>query len=316
VRASGLRILVLGAGSIGARHASNLKLLGADVAIWDPDLERARRLASTGLRVAHSSRASSVDGVVVASPTTAHAEQLGAALEDGAHVFVEKPLAVRAADVAAVVDGAGDRIMVGYNLRLHGPLEALAARYHAGEAGRLLGARLWFGQYLPDWRPEVDYRGTYSARRRLGGGVLLDASHELDLAVWLFGQRLSIEHAQVKKLGDLDIDVEDTVRAVLSAPNGAPVEIALDYLSRTYRRGIEIIASDATLRYDWAREVLEVERGGRRHTESFGVPIARSYEREAERFVDFIREATPPPVDGRAGLASLRLADDIRAAST
>jgi predicted dehydrogenase len=311
-----LRVLVLGAGSIGARHANNLKLLGVDVAVWDPDRERARRLASTGLRVAHTSRATSVDGVVVASPTTAHAEQLGAALEDGARVFVEKPLAVRAAEVAAIVDDAGDRIMVGYNLRLHDPVEALVARYHAGEAGRLLGARLWFGQYLPDWRPNVDYRGTYSARRRLGGGVLLDASHELDLAVWLFGGELVVEHAQVKQLGDLDIDVEDTVRAVLSAPNGAPVELALDYLSRTYRRGIEIIASDATLRYDWAREVLEVERDGRRDAERFEVSIARSYEREAERFVDFIRGATPPPVDGWTGLASLRLADDIRAAGT
>ena len=57
----------------------------------------------------------------------------------------------------------------------------------AERVGQLVGASAWFGSWLPDWRPDVDYRETYSAQRSLGGGVLLDAIHELDLLVWLAG---------------------------------------------------------------------------------------------------------------------------------
>lgn len=308
------RVLVLGAGSIGARHARNLLAEGADVAIWDPDRDRAAALAADGVAVADSPDASGADGVVIASPTTRHAEQLHAALAYGARVLVEKPLAVRADEVARIVAEAGDRIMVGYNLRLHEPVELLVSRFRAGDAGTPLAARLWFGQYLPDWRPGVDHRVTYSARRDLGGGVLLDAIHELDLAVWLFGDDLQVAHARLDRLGDLDIDVEDTVRALLTGPGGAPVEIALDYLSRTYRRGIEIIGSDATLRFDWTRGAVEVERGPDVRRVHSDVPVARSYEREAAAFLAFL-DGTPPPVDGPAGLASLRLADAIRTAA-
>ena len=56
----------------------------------------------------------------------------------------------------------------------------------AGSVGSS-SVRLWFGSWLPDWRPAVDYRPTYSARAELGGGVLLDAIHELDMLVWLLG---------------------------------------------------------------------------------------------------------------------------------
>ena len=54
---------------------------------------------------------------------------------------------------------AGARLMVGYNLRLHRPVEELvdlvAGRVRIGAA---VAARLWFGSWLPDWRPGVDYR--------------------------------------------------------------------------------------------------------------------------------------------------------------
>ena len=45
--------------------------------------------------------------------------------------------------------------MVGYNLRLHPPVERAVSLVHDGAAGRLSALRLWFGSWLPDWRPHV-----------------------------------------------------------------------------------------------------------------------------------------------------------------
>ncbi len=182
-------ILVLGAGSIGSRHVTNLVGLGARVTCTDPDLDRARSTDAQAAVPFDLDRLAGYDGIVVASPTRLHLEQARAAVAAGAAVLVEKPLAERSDGVDALVAEAGSRLMVGYNLRLHRPIQELVASVESGQIGSPVSVRLWFGSWLPDWRPDVDYRTTYSARADLGGGVLNDAIHELDLAVWLLRSR-------------------------------------------------------------------------------------------------------------------------------
>jgi len=303
----------MGGGSIGARHARNLIALGADVTVTDPDPSRAAALSLPSVPL-DLDRLDGYEGVVVASPTARHLEQARAALATGARVLVEKPLAASGDGLADVI--GSDRLMVGYNLRFHEPLRRVVGLVRDGAAGQVSSVRVWFGSWLPDWRPAVDYRDTYSARADLGGGVLLDAIHELDLLVWLCGpDEFRVVGAVVDRIGPLEIDVEDTVRAVLRHPDGTVAEVALDYLSRRYRRGIEVIGDRATVRFDWARKVVEVEDAVQVRAEEDATPISRSYELEAEHFLAFVAGRAAPPVDGPAAAASIRLADDIRRAA-
>ena len=304
------RVLVLGCGSIGSRHARLLVAAGASVAVTDPDPTRGTNLPGVQ-RLPWGADGAGFDGVVVASPTRWHAEQACQALAAGAKVLVEKPLATTAPEAAAIVDAGEDRVAVAFNLRFHEPLQR--ARDHSGGLGPVLAARFWSGSYLPEWRPGVDYRTTYSARADMGGGVLLDAIHELDLVVWWFGRDVAVAAALVQRCGDLEIDVEDTVKALLITPGGAPVEVSLDYLSRRYRRGVELVGRDATLRLDWAREVLEIEDAQAVRSQPAAVAVARSYELQARAFVSWLSGGPRLPVDAETGAASLRLALDIRA---
>ena len=54
--------------------------------------------------------------------------------------------------------------------------------------GRPVSAHLWVSSYLPSWHPTEDYREMYSAKKELGGGVVMDSIHEIDLTHWLFGK--------------------------------------------------------------------------------------------------------------------------------
>ena len=303
------RVLVAGAGSIGRRHAANIQAAGARVTVLDPDRGAIERIE--GVETIHGdSIPSGFDGVVIASPTVHHAAQTVAALDTGARVLVEKPLACSCAEVPEVA--LGDRVCVGYNLRFVAPLARLVDAVHGGEIGEIRSARVWFGSWLPGWRAH-DYRDTYSAQRALGGGVLLDAIHELDEVVWLFGDdRFEIAGALVQQLGDLELDVEDSVRALLVHESGAPVEIALDYLSRAYRRGIEVVGSTATVRYDWASERFEHEGPDGRTRDSIAPDVDRAYADEARAFVAWIAGGPPLPVSGAGAMASLGIADRIR----
>lgn len=309
-------VLVVGAGSIGARHARNLVALGAKVTVVDTDERRASAVADE-LAIRSESfdpeQFGSHDGVVIASPTIFHADHMRAALAGGARVLVEKPLAFHSSEVSDVT-GELERVMVGYNLRLHRPVQELMALLAAGDLGRILSARLWFGSWLPDWRPNVDYRETYSARAELGGGILLDAIHELDLLLWMAhdNDAFDVIGAVVERLGPLDIDVEDTAHALLRHADGWVAEIAVDYLSRQYRRGVEIVGTEGTGRVDWARKVVEREANGHVDVRSADVPVDRSYEIEAARFLAFLDDGEVPPVDGIVGLRSLELSERIR----
>lgn len=307
-------VLVLGAGSIGRRHAQNLADLGADVSLSDPDGERAASVP--GVRAAPAlDGLPPFDAVVVATPTSLHAEHAAWALERSGSVFVEKPLVVTERE-AAPLAGDLERIMVGYNLRLVDGVRRFVELVHGGRLGRPLAYRLWFGSWLPDWRPAVDYRTTYSAQRRLGGGVLLDAIHELDLLVWLAGDgEFDAVGAIVDRVGPLEIDCEDTVKAVLRHRSGVPAEVSLDYLARRYRRGIEVIGTEATGTLDWATATIEVADAGDRERTDVVLDPAAAYRAEAERFLAFVARSQPPPVGGAEGLASVVLVDRIRAAA-
>lgn len=321
--AAALRVLVLGAGSAGARHARLLAEAGATVTVADPDAGRAEAVAAAtpGDRVV--ARAGTWteriepgwDAVVVASPSAHHAAQAAAALEAGTRVLVEKPLATSSADAEALAGGAGDRLAVAYNLRYHPPLRRVAELVHGGGTGPVRSWRLWFGQYLPDWRPGVDYRSTYSARRDLGGGILLDASHELDLLQWLAGPGpWEVRGSVVGTFGDLALDVEDTAVALLTGTDGVVASVSLDCLSRRYRRGVEAVGAEATVRLDWSRQVLEVEDGSGVRSEPADAPVSESYRAQAVATCRWLADGSPMPVSAADGAAVVALAERIRVA--
>jgi predicted dehydrogenase len=282
----------------------------------DTDWQRATAITGVRPRTFDLDALDGSDGVVIASPTSLHSAHTKAALRTGAKILVEKPLALPGEDLDEILARGHDRVMVGYNLRLHEPVRRAVEIAQSGSLGDIVAMRVWFGSWLPDWRPNVDYRTSYSARAELGGGVLLDAIHELDEIVWLAGPDVQVDGAFVGRVGPLDIDVEDTVKAVLRAPDDVPIQLSLDYLSRVYQRGIEVTGTRATLQLDWARSEMSVADGSSVQRVSVETPLSASYELEARRFLAFIENGTPPPVDVCVGMESLRLAERILEAAS
>jgi len=321
VTPEGPSLLVVGAGSAGRRHAAHLLDLGARVTVADIDpgpLARCREELAGPLVTTSDPDAAleaAWDGIVVASPSGLHAAHARAALGCGRPVLVEKPLAVDEADARELAGAGGGRLAVAYNLRFCEPVRRFVGLAHEAP-GRIVSARIWFGHWLPAWRPGTDWRSGYSARRDLGGGVLLDASHELDLLRWLFGPGpYEVLGALVAELGPLEIDVEDTVGALLRAPGGFPVSLSLDYLSRRYRRGAEVVGVEGTVRIDWARQVVEVEGPNDRRSEPAVEPVSESYRRQAAAFASWVGGGPAMPVDGGTGAEVVALASAVRAAA-
>lgn len=310
------RVLVLGAGSIGRRHAGNLIEAGATVLLADADHARATHVAADLGATAtplEGWAAADVDGVVIATPSSLHAAQVREALAGPAPVLVEKPLATATADIVDLAGVPPEKGAVGYNLRFHAPVAQLVGAVRDGEVGAPLLVHVWMGSHLPSWRPGTDHLAGYSAQRSLGGGILLDAIHELDLLLWMLGDGYEVVGATVDRVGAVTVDTEDRVAAVLRHRTGAAITIQLDYLSRAYRRGVEVIGTDGTIRLDWARAVIEREDGAGRRSHAAREPVDTSYRLEMAAFLRWIDGEGTMPVDFAEGARSLRLADAIRA---
>ena len=171
------------------------------------------------------------DYLVIASETNKHYEQLKY-LESKVFnkiIFCEKPLF----ETAKALKMKNNQVFLGYVLRFH-PLLQKLKEFLIYE--KVLSVNVSCGQYLPTWRPNSDYRNSYSAKKSEGGGVLLDLSHEIDYVQWLFGKILEIKSYQVK-ISDLEIDSDDLTTFIAKTEKGSIVNISVDYISKiTHRR--------------------------------------------------------------------------------
>jgi predicted dehydrogenase len=311
--------LLVGAGSIGQRHARNLRVLGVRrLAIWDPEPGRAAQLAGElAARAVGSFEEGLADGpscVFVCSPPSFHVGQALAAVRAGTHVFIEKPLgdSLDGVDELAREAAAGRRIVqVGYNLRFLPAIRALRRFCDEDAIGRVLWLRAEFGQYLPDWRPRDDYRRTYSARRALGGGIILDASHEIDYVLWLLGRPVVVK-SLVGTVSRLELDVEDCATILLRFASGAQADLHLDCVQRAYSRSCKIVGESGTLEWAFSGPVRWFRADARAWREiDCASEFAQAYVDETVHFFECIDRGKEPV----SNLESARLTLEVALAA-
>ncbi|WP_050479714.1 Gfo/Idh/MocA family protein [Herbaspirillum rhizosphaerae] len=240
------KVAVVGYGSIGARHARILQELGHDVMIVSRrELEMPARCASIEEALQYGP-----EYVVIANPTAEHHETLLALdrTDFAGDILVEKPLFARP-HAAELIN---HRVFVAYNLRFHAVLQRLKVLL---ADQRILSAQVYVGQYLPQWRPQSDYRASYSASAAQGGGVLRDLSHELDYITWLFGGWRRVA-ALGGHFSELDIDSDDVFSALLETSACPVVNLQMNYLDRVGRRTIVINTDHCTIEADLVKGVV------------------------------------------------------------
>jgi predicted dehydrogenase len=259
------------------------------------------------------------DIAIIANPTSLHVDTAIACLRAGCDIFVEKPLSARWDGVDELTSLAASRhriAMVGYQLRFHPCLRALAAALGDGTLGRLLAVRAAIGEYLPGFHPYEDYRELYAAKQHLGGGVVLSQIHEFDYLYSLFGAVRSV-YALGGHWSTLDIDVEDVSSALLEGVHegrSLPIHVQQDYLQVPAVRLCEVIGEAGAVVADFSGlRVTVSHRTGTTRTMSF-----ETFERntmfleELRHFLHCCETRQRPVVDLLEGAQSLRIALAVR----
>lgn len=241
-----MKALIISMGSIGTRHAEVLTSMGIEVsAITSQNirsLECFNDLKSVNL--------DKFDYFIIASPTHLHYEHLSYIDTNvsGKIILCEKPLFDKFRDF-----NPNNKIFIGYNLRFHPLILELKNMLNPSE---ILTIEARCGQYLPSWR-QRKYTSSYSAKKELGGGVLLDLSHEIDYISFLCDSKLELIKSYQAKVSNLNITSDD-ICIILAKCNKTLINISLNYLSKTPYRQILIETNNNTYHLDLITNTLKI----------------------------------------------------------
>jgi predicted dehydrogenase len=258
--------LVIGAGSIGKRHFTNLQALGADVALQGWRDTELGGLSLDGLT-----------GLVIATETQVRLALVAKAAEAGVPVYVEKPLAYRVADLQAVMAAArpvADRSVLGLMMRYHP-----AIRHVARLGIDAYGLHLEIGHDVRQWRENWSFANSYAARPD-GGGVLLDLCHEIDLAACLVP---GLTVTGVDCVGHTDFPGVDFATSIGLAGGTCVGRVAMDYLSPVFFRRLSLKGRDEGVDLDLLAPSMRHWTAGGVETQTW------TFERN-DMFLDLMRD--------------------------
>jgi predicted dehydrogenase len=321
------RVLIIGSGSIGQRYRDFLK----------DEIPKGflRILKRSNVHESNSlSTFTTLDSAiefqpqiaVIANPSSLHSETALIFADIGTHLLIEKPISNTKKDLTKLFelcDSKNLRLLVGYNLRFLPSLNYFKNLYEQGAAGNVLSVRCEVGQYLPDWRSGKDYRESVSAKSELGGGVLLELSHEIDYLRWIFGE-IEWVMASATQQSKLEIDVEDQALIILgfkSSTNSSQLigSLGMDFIRHDKTRTCTVVGEETSICWDGVKGTVEVfDRANQIWQVVFeqSGEIEESYKAEWLELINSIEENRDPCVTGWDGLIVLEIIEAIRASAS
>lgn len=178
-----------------------------------------------------------------------------------------------------------------------------------------MGCRAEVGQYLPEWRPGQQLETSVSARAELGGGAALELSHELDYLRWLFGEVREVS-GWMGTRGELGLEVEDWVEALLQFESGVVASVHLDMVQRSPQRACRIMGTEGTLTWDGLSQEVRCFEQGWTVLHSEPQPDRNAmYREELAHFLHCVDVGETPKADGSEGWRTLEVVLAVKAAA-
>lgn len=256
-----MKVLIIGLGSIAKKHINSLRNVDAETEIYALRSSRSNSSLEgvTDVYSIDELNMKSIDFVIISNPTALHYQAIRQMCEFGKPLFIEKPLFCEVTDKTdALVNEMVESKQITYvacNLRF---LESLQFLKKEIQGKRINEVNVYCGSYLPDWRPNVDFRTVYSANKEQGGGVHIDLIHELDYVYWLFGKPEQTR-AFFSNTSSLEISAYDYAN-YLWIYNQFSVSVVLNYFRRDSKRTIEVVTDLGTYEVDVLKNMVSFDK--------------------------------------------------------
>ncbi|MFA6569616.1 MAG: Gfo/Idh/MocA family oxidoreductase [Bacteroidota bacterium] len=282
-----VKVVIFGMGSIGIRHVKLLKKRN-DLTLFAFRSKTTPKTNKFGLNEIYSwneLKKLHPDIALITNPTYLHIETARKCSELGCKLFIEKPIGIGKKDLDNLLNEVKKNnsvTYIAYNLRFHSVIIELK-KYM--KFNKPLHMRIVCSSFLPNWRKDQDYIKSYSRFAKKGGGVVLDLSHEIDYAEYLFGKVNKIAGVFGKR-SKLTSDAEDYADILLTCDKG-PVNIYVNYFGQIQERNIIIDYERISVKGDLINNSITEYKNYKRINQYY---LTRgkdnSYEKQLEYFFD------------------------------
>ena len=270
-----MNILIIGLGSIGQRHLRNLKLIEPKAKFYALRKKNTKPLLNNyGNRAIKGDikkkyllkyiknldeiniKKINIDCAFVCTPTALHISQVTWLVKNNINCFVEKPLSSSLRNINELerLLKKKDKLisMMGFQLRFNPIMLYLENIFKKkSPVGNILTFHAHHGEHIADQQPYENYADTYSARKDLGGGLILNQSHEWDYMLNLFTDYKFIKKSFFSsKLSNLNINVEDVFTGsflLKKDHNKMLCTINLNFLERPKKWKINLIGEKGSI---------------------------------------------------------------------
>tara|TARA_R110001592_G_scaffold108762_5_gene303893 strand:+ start:1365 stop:2273 length:909 start_codon:yes stop_codon:yes gene_type:complete len=286
-----MKVLIVGLGSISKKHISAIRRMSSEAKIY-----ALRSGNSTndeiGVRNIYTltDAPEDLDFCIISNPTSEHGDTIKLLASLKKPLLIEKPVLSSIDEVEElnlVIKKSKITTYVGCNLRFHPIIERLREEMNERKP---IEMNVYCGSYLPEWRPEQDYRKVYSAKSSLGGGVHLDLIHEIDYTTYLLGYPRTF-NSYLGKKSSLEIDSNDVAHYILEYDHTS-VFITLNYYRREAKRQIECVWEDGVWIADLIKGSIINEKGDVIFMKPFDV--LETYYAQLNYFWECIQEERKP----------------------
>lgn len=255
-----MRVLIVGLGSIASKHIHALKVIDENVKIFALRSQQNANIVEGVQNISDLNDVKDLDFVIISNPTIFHYDIVKMVAKKKLPMMIEKPAFYNWNGVRELQNYINDNNIFTYvacNLRFHPCLKFLKDKI--SEKNIVNEVNIYCGSYLPDWRPNRNYKEIYSANLNMGGGVHLDLFHEIDYACWIFGLPKQW-NSYTSNNSTLRIDAPDYANYLLNYDN-FNINIVLNYYRKKAKRKLEVLFDDDAFEVDLLKNTITNDLG-------------------------------------------------------
>ena len=314
--------LLVGYGSIGRRHLTNLHSLGVtDWAVVHTGQGTLPVEPPCPARIysdlPEALEAEAPSFAVIANPTSLHIDAALACVNAGCGLLMEKPISHSLEGVdelEAATTALGTKVVVGFQFRFHPALMRIRDLLRSGSMGEPLHANVIWAEHLPSWHPWEDWRKSYAARADLGGGVHHTICHPFDYLRMLFGDPATV-FATLTRDGPLELPVPEAADAVLCFSGGLTAQVHLDFWCRPPMHQMDLICTQGSIHWDYMTGSLQIRDTNREGCEVNAFPSVHArnelFLNEARHFLGVLSGSEESGCNLEDGVAVVRICEAI-----
>jgi predicted dehydrogenase len=311
--------LLIGSGNIAIRHASNIKLISKKNKIFFLTQNNSRSFKDLCRRnnfycfkdIKYLKKMFFFS-IFICTSSRDHLKYFNKFYHFTNNFFIEKPISNKLSKAIKIYNSNKKIIQIGYNLIFDAKLKYLKNYICSNKKknGKLYRIECGVGHCLTQWRLHRDYKKTVSANKDLGGGVLLELSHEINYLIWLFGRIAKIS-AGIHKISKLKVNVEDYATKNLIFKNNLIGTLNIDFIRKDKTRYLNLIFEKSTISLDFVANYIKINDGNKVNIIKFKLDDNQSYIDQFKFFLDLIKKKRKDP-NLNIAIDTLRVIDAAR----